>query len=385
MSLVPVCMICGRCTSTYDPLLQCSKCHIIVHQYCYGVSVVSQPWLCYSCRKGCSAQPTCCICNTQFYSPFTPVSDTMFAHTICLLAHPGCGFYLDQSKLVLHSPFFFFPTLHNGKLMHICLNPASLPYCDALLPLAQDASKLPCKIPSSLGIVRDVAKSPGMHFCDICKQPIQSFGLRCGVHTCNCQFHMHCWIMHWNSFFYEVVFFKQSYRIVVICNRAHTSLQHHTLSHHFPQFYQIHLSPFSSLLSPFDLSLLCIAPHVLQNPQSISQSAALQLCLQSYHFFHRLSPSQKRFLTHQAASFSFYSTDTLSTLLHILDVVKRALTANQPIGKTPPQKRVISRGNSTELQAFWARVDELYNADEEALRVAEAGVEAAMEKVEEGV
>lgn len=130
-----------------------------------------------------------------------------------------------------------------------------------------------------------------------------------------------------------------------------------------PSSSSLHLP--ASLLSPFDLSLLCIAPHVLQNPQSISQSAALQLCLQSYHFFHRLSPSQKRFLTHQAASFSFYSTDTLSTLLHILDVVKRALTANQPVGKATPQKRVISRGNSTELQAFWARVDELYNADEE--------------------
>lgn len=150
-----------------------------------------------------------------------------------------------------------------------------------------------------------------------------------------------------------------------------------------PSSSSLHLP--ASLLSPFDLSLLCIAPHVLQNPQSISQSAALQLCLQSYHFFHRLSPSQKRFLTHQAASFSFYSTDTLSTLLHILDVVKRALTANQPVGKATPQKRVISRGNSTELQAFWVRVDELYNADEKALRAAEAGVEAAMEKVEEGV
>lgn len=63
-----------------------------------------------------------------------------------------------------------------------------------------------------------------------------------------------------------------------------------------PSSSSLHLP--ASLLSPFDLSLLCIAPHVLQNPQSIpspppSNSASILSLL------HRLSPSQKRFLTHQ--------------------------------------------------------------------------------------
>lgn len=153
-----------------------------------------------------------------------------------------------------------FPSLYSS-LLHCHVD------CDALLPLAQDASKLPCKIPSSLGIVRDVAKSPGMHFCDICKQPIQSFGLRCGVHTCNCQFHMHCWIMHWNSFFYEVVFFvpisgTRSPVETILPHRRHLQPCPHQppTPHSFPPLPPILPNPLISLLYPLPL------PFTSQHP-----------------------------------------------------------------------------------------------------------------------
>ena len=144
-----------------------------------------------------------------------------------------------------------------------------------------------------------------------------------------------------------------------------------------------HLS--ASLLSPYDLSLLYLAPQALQDYRCISESAALQLCVQSFYFFHSLSFPQMQFITHQAASFSYYSTDPLSTILRIIDTVKSALKTTHSIGKAPSHIRSIPRGESNQLQEWWESVDRFYTVDEKTLQATATALETALKKVDDDV
>ncbi|KAG1708677.1 hypothetical protein DVH05_022306 [Phytophthora capsici] len=81
-----------------DPIVQCEKCSVAVHQYCYGIDAVpegDEPWFCDRCAQpsGASADTTCELCPLKRpKSAFKKTVEGKWVHVVCALWAPGVQF-----------------------------------------------------------------------------------------------------------------------------------------------------------------------------------------------------------------------------------------------------------------------------------------------------
>ncbi|KAG2523493.1 hypothetical protein JM16_002260 [Phytophthora kernoviae] len=81
-----------------DPIVQCEKCSVAVHQYCYGINAVPEgdtPWYCDYCAEpsGSPADATCELCPLKRpKSAFKKTSEGKWVHVVCALWAPGVQF-----------------------------------------------------------------------------------------------------------------------------------------------------------------------------------------------------------------------------------------------------------------------------------------------------
>ncbi|ETI47297.1 hypothetical protein L914_08170 [Phytophthora nicotianae] len=81
-----------------DPIVQCEKCSVAVHQYCYGIESVpegDEPWFCDFCTEpnGPSADATCELCPLKRQkSAFKKTVEGKWVHVVCALWAPGVQF-----------------------------------------------------------------------------------------------------------------------------------------------------------------------------------------------------------------------------------------------------------------------------------------------------
>ncbi|KAF4042505.1 PHD-zinc-finger like domain [Phytophthora infestans] len=81
-----------------DPIVQCEKCSVAVHQYCYGIEAVpegDEPWFCDFCTEpnGSSADATCELCPLKRpKSAFKKTIEGKWVHVVCALWAPGVQF-----------------------------------------------------------------------------------------------------------------------------------------------------------------------------------------------------------------------------------------------------------------------------------------------------
>ncbi|KAE9345020.1 Chromodomain-helicase-DNA-binding protein 7 [Phytophthora fragariae] len=81
-----------------DPIVQCEKCSVAVHQYCYGIDSVpegDEPWFCDFCVKpsGSPADATCELCPLKrAKSAFKKTVEGKWVHVVCALWAPGVQF-----------------------------------------------------------------------------------------------------------------------------------------------------------------------------------------------------------------------------------------------------------------------------------------------------
>uniref|UniRef100_H3HCY4 Chromodomain-helicase-DNA-binding protein 7 n=1 Tax=Phytophthora ramorum TaxID=164328 RepID=H3HCY4_PHYRM len=81
-----------------DPIVQCEKCSVAVHQYCYGIDAVPEgdtPWFCDFCAEptGAPADTTCALCPLKRQkSAFKKTCEGKWVHVVCALWAPGVQF-----------------------------------------------------------------------------------------------------------------------------------------------------------------------------------------------------------------------------------------------------------------------------------------------------
>ncbi|KAG4252303.1 hypothetical protein PC116_g17 [Phytophthora cactorum] len=81
-----------------DPIVQCEKCSVAVHQYCYGIESVPEgddPWFCDFCTEsnGSSSDATCELCPLKRQkSAFKKTVEDKWVHVVCALWAPGVQF-----------------------------------------------------------------------------------------------------------------------------------------------------------------------------------------------------------------------------------------------------------------------------------------------------
>ncbi|KAG6574650.1 Chromodomain-helicase-DNA-binding protein 7 [Phytophthora cinnamomi] len=81
-----------------DPIVQCEKCSVAVHQYCYGIDSVpegDEPWFCDFCAKpsGSPADATCELCPLKRAKcAFKKTVEGKWVHVVCALWAPGVQF-----------------------------------------------------------------------------------------------------------------------------------------------------------------------------------------------------------------------------------------------------------------------------------------------------
>ncbi|KAG7390037.1 hypothetical protein PHYPSEUDO_008999 [Phytophthora pseudosyringae] len=81
-----------------DPIVQCEKCSVAVHQYCYGIDAVpegDEPWFCDFCAgpNGSPADATCELCPLKrTKSAFKKTVEDKWVHVVCALWAPGVQF-----------------------------------------------------------------------------------------------------------------------------------------------------------------------------------------------------------------------------------------------------------------------------------------------------
>ncbi|TDH68248.1 hypothetical protein CCR75_003480 [Bremia lactucae] len=81
-----------------DPIVQCEKCSVAVHQYCYGIGSVPEkddPWFCDFCAEldNSRADATCELCPLKRpKSAFKKTVEGNWVHVVCALWAPGVQF-----------------------------------------------------------------------------------------------------------------------------------------------------------------------------------------------------------------------------------------------------------------------------------------------------
>lgn len=81
-----------------DPIVQCEKCSVAVHQYCYGIGSVpegDEPWFCDFCAEPDASyvDATCELCMLKRpKSAFKKTVEGNWVHVVCALWAPGVQF-----------------------------------------------------------------------------------------------------------------------------------------------------------------------------------------------------------------------------------------------------------------------------------------------------
>lgn len=174
--------VCKKLDSTFDHLLQCSRCGICVHQYCYGVVEFGVHWKCYACSSRVQ-YPVCCICKMvtvgsrykqqTTMDPCLRCNETEWCHVIC-------------AELVIGTRF-----LNNSRVVNYLLN--SLQSQHFNIPMRQSlrehfvaSTKIKNLLPTERVVLTTPIKRPqsnNMIHCSICGHPIMGKGIRCWYST----------------------------------------------------------------------------------------------------------------------------------------------------------------------------------------------------------
>ncbi|TMW56968.1 hypothetical protein Poli38472_002893 [Pythium oligandrum] len=93
------CRVCFSDTgSSDDPIVQCERCKVAVHQYCYGIEKIPEgdiPWFCDYCGDSddSATNATCALCPLKRKtSAFKKTLEGDWVHVVCALWAPGVQF-----------------------------------------------------------------------------------------------------------------------------------------------------------------------------------------------------------------------------------------------------------------------------------------------------
>ncbi len=81
---VTECDVClGRTSSWGNELFMCSRCNVVVHRKCYGITDIGvKRWQCEWCKNIEDATPSCCLCP-NIGGAVKPTYDGRWAHVLC--------------------------------------------------------------------------------------------------------------------------------------------------------------------------------------------------------------------------------------------------------------------------------------------------------------
>lgn len=128
------CNICSYSNSTSNnELIYCDGCNICVHQECYGVSVLSEFWLCRICLLHGTEPPKCEFC-TKIGGAYKKTKNHKWGHILCTLYIPELSFL----NLVFLEPIDFDDNFKTEKKIKCTL-------CDRTRGLLLKCSVFECK------------------------------------------------------------------------------------------------------------------------------------------------------------------------------------------------------------------------------------------------